>query len=389
MEPSSWQRCQLFKLYQMPYLIPSPSVINISDPETFNVLRVVFAIGGQGMSRKKYLALVLLLFFVISGAVYAISRLDGWGFLNPIRHHNVKVRIGSPASRAYSIFQLALVLGLFDKNGVDVELTQYTTGTPAMENLLAGNLDLIGLSQTPVMMQGFTRKDFKVLAHFSVFTNPFQIIARKDAGVQIAQDLRGKKINVAKDTTFEFFLHLFLGKIGINPQKDVKIVFLPDKDFLELLPEGKVDAVVAYDPFAGELKRKMGDNVVVFSDRGLYTTYGLLVVRDDLLQTNPKVVDGVLRSLTEAVLFYEQNRSESIRLLARHRGKSLEWLQQEMSGFSWSVELNQSLLLALESEARWRVSLGRSPASQIPNYLDIIDEKPLKKVRPFGVSIIR
>jgi ABC-type nitrate/sulfonate/bicarbonate transport system substrate-binding protein len=180
-----------------------------------------------------------------------------------------------------------------------------------------------------------------------------------------------------------------LGKIGINPQKDVEISFLPDAEFMELLPTGKVDAIVTYDPFAQELKRKMGDNIVAFSDRGLYTTYGLLVVRDDFLLANPRVVEGVLRSLTEAVLFHEQNRSEAIRLLAKHRGKSLEWLQKEMTGFSWSVELNQSLLLALESEARWRVSLGRSPASQMANYLDLIDEKPLKKVRPLAVSIIR
>ena len=55
----------------------------------------------------------------------------------------------------------------------------------------------------------------------------------------------------------------------------------------------------------------------------------------------------------------------------------------------FSLSLDQSLLAAMEDEARWMIKSGLTAEKRVPNFLDYIYEGGLKAIKPEAVSIIR
>ncbi len=51
--------------------------------------------------------------------------------------------------------------------------------------------------------------------------------------------------------------------------------------------------------------------------------------------------------------------------------------------------LDQSLILAMEDEARWMIKNNLTAEKQVPNFLNYIHEDGLKAIKPESVNIIR
>ena len=54
----------------------------------------------------------------------------------------------------------------------------------------------------------------------------------------------------------------------------------------------------------------------------------------------------------------------------------------------FSLSIDQSLILAMEDEARWMISNKLTGEKQVPNFLDYIWDDGLKAIKPEAVNII-
>jgi NitT/TauT family transport system substrate-binding protein len=55
----------------------------------------------------------------------------------------------------------------------------------------------------------------------------------------------------------------------------------------------------------------------------------------------------------------------------------------------FSLSLDQSLVAAMEDEARWMIANGLTSETEVPNFLDYIYMDGLQAVKPEAVNIIR
>lgn len=55
----------------------------------------------------------------------------------------------------------------------------------------------------------------------------------------------------------------------------------------------------------------------------------------------------------------------------------------------FSLSLDQSLILAMEDEARWMIKNNLTNEKNVPNFLDYIYEDGLKAVKPEAENVIR
>jgi NitT/TauT family transport system substrate-binding protein len=77
-------------------------------------------------------------------------------------------------------------------------------------------------------------------------------------------DLRGKTLAIPQlGRDAHLFMSLFVAYVGLNPQKDINWVVARPVDYLRLLTEGKIDALMAVPPFAQELRAKKLAHVLV------------------------------------------------------------------------------------------------------------------------------
>jgi NitT/TauT family transport system substrate-binding protein len=57
--------------------------------------------------------------------------------------------------------------------------------------------------------------------------------------------------------------------------------------------------------------------------------------------------------------------------------------------YQFSLSLDQSLITAMEDEARWMIKNYLTKEKNVPNFLDCIHEDALKALKPEAVNIIR
>jgi NitT/TauT family transport system substrate-binding protein len=65
------------------------------------------------------------------------------------------------------------------------------------------------------------------------------------------------------------------------------------------------------------------------------------------------------------------------------------YMEAVWSQNQYFLSLDQSLIVAMEDEARWMIRNGLTSGNEIPDFLNFIYEDGLKAVMPERVTIIR
>lgn len=278
--------------------------------------------------------------------------------------------------------------GYFRGNGVDITLKKYSTGGRSINRMFNNECDVSVSAGSPIVFQSFRHPDLRVISTIGFSDNTVRIIARKDRGIEKPADLKGKNIAAQKATSFHLFVSLFLTKNGLS-SKDVNLSFTRAEE-LELEEAwDRFDAISLKEPYATDAVRFLGDNAVVFEDRGLILTTFNVVSRSSYIKKHPEAIRRLLKAVVQAEEFAKEHPEKIFDLITKtHKYDKAKW-DIIMPDVHFIVTLEQSLLLTLEDEARWAISEGLTDKKEAPNYLDFIYTEGLESVKPEAVTIIR
>ncbi len=97
----------------------------------------------------------------------------------------------------------------------------------------------------------------------------------------------------------------------------------------------------------------------------------------------------VLKALADAER-YIINHPEAAKAVIQKKLKyGKAYMADVWPDYEFSLSLGQSLITAMEDEARWMISNGLTTEKQVPNFLNYIYIDGLKAIRPEAVNIIR
>jgi NitT/TauT family transport system substrate-binding protein len=277
--------------------------------------------------------------------------------------------------------------GFLRKEGLDVTIKEYASGRLALEGMLKGQAEFATVADPPIVVSSFERDDFKILATIACSDNDPKIVARRDRGIAKPADLAGKRIGTQKGSAVHFFLHHFLLKHRLKGTRTT-VVFLEPADLSPALVRGEIDAFSMREPLVGETQRLLGDNAILFEERGLYLKTFNLVATENAVKNRSSVVNKVLRSLIRAEEYTRRYPEQTRRKVANRLKISEPVLSREWGQLWLRVSLEQSLLLNLEDQARWAVSEGLVKEKKMPDFLNIIFLDPLHTIRPEAVRLI-
>ena len=275
----------------------------------------------------------------------------------------------------------------FDANGLRVNVKDtYPSGVATTDALLKGDVDIVWTAEFPMVRHAFEKRPISIITIFGRFTTEF-LFARKDRGVATISDLRGGRIGVARNTIAEFYLVRFLALNGVKPQ-DVSLVDLPGDQSREQITSGSIDRVVTWEPYANQIREQLGDKVVVWSIQSSQPGYGLIVARNDWLSASPEITNRFLKSLAQAEDYLVRNPEAAKTIVQKRMGLDDAGMQVFWSGIQSFLSLDQSLILAMEDEARWMIKNNLTREKQIPDFTKYIYWDGLKAIKPEAVSII-
>lgn len=300
------------------------------------------------------------------------------------------LRISSFKGELAALVWFADSEGLFTKHGLQAQVTGFDSGLAAVEALMAGNEDVATAAETVFVNKSLAPGNdvnLKILGEIAR-SESIAIVARLDRGIASVADLKGKKIALTSQTPSAYFLDRHLLYNHIDPGS-VTIVNLPPLKLVEAVVQGSVDAAITWEPYVWNAQQKLASNGRSWPAQSDQQFHFLLICAAGFVEKRPEAVKKLFRALSDAEAQLAADPARARQVLARRLAFDERYLATVWTKHTIGLSLDQTLLVAMEDQARWAIARGLTPASRPPNYLKSIEPGPLVSVRPDAVTLYR
>jgi len=215
--------------------------------------------------------------------------------------------------------------GFFRKHGVDVRLKVVNTGSDMVSAMEKREVQVGDMSVTTFLKARHAGNPFRVIgliqndATRSNADEPLAIVARKDSGIRpgAIEDLKGKRVGLAQAQTSDEYLKMVLARRGMK-YGDVTIVnIMAPPALAPALKEGKVDAVVSWEPYNTIVLDQVPESYTVMRGGGHLSYIMVATAHDPTIQADPKVLRNFVAGLAAASQYTRRNRDEAVEIFAK------------------------------------------------------------------------
>ncbi|HTD02430.1 ABC transporter substrate-binding protein [Undibacterium sp.] len=321
--------------------------------------------------RRMLSAHVLFLFALGCSAVSVASA-------NPAAPITIATGTGLPST----VIFVAEELGYFAKEGLNVRIENCVAAFRCIASMLDGKAQFSSAGDLAIMFNSVERKDFVILATYSSSPSILKLITRKSAHISKAQDLVGKRVGIIGKSASHYFLDNFLLFEGVDPKR-VEHVPLEVEDMPAALAGGTVDALSTFDSLISRQRAALGNDAfdIVVPSYNLSTH--LVALRKTVTQSHADTVK-LLRAMEKAVQFIASEPLKAKAILAKHSGMDRAAIDSLWAGSQFKLELDPSLLVTLNSAARWAKNENLISDTQFPDFSSFIYPEPLNTAKSKG-----
>lgn len=301
-----------------------------------------------------------------------------------------KITIGIQTSPAMATVMVAKNMGFFEKQGLNVELKEFTAGKFALAAFLAGSLDYSISADVPVTLATLSGNKIIVPAQVVKKTiNEVRVVVNNEnKNLNQEEYFKSKKRKLATSIGAgpEFFTYEFLNSIGIK-KDEIEIVSQNPKDMPVSLISGSVDAIAIYDPFAFFAEKGLGSLATTYTNGNIYSELYLLETNEDVLKDDSEI-KKILKALIDAENFIKTNPKESKEIVISYTKLNNETIDAIWNSYDFSIALTKQLSENFKKQTDWAIKTGKSKLdSKIPNFDQVIYTKALKDLDATRVDL--
>jgi ABC-type nitrate/sulfonate/bicarbonate transport system substrate-binding protein len=284
-------------------------------------------------------------------------------------------------------FYIAQDQNFFAQNGLNFSNKTYDSSLAALNGFLNGEVDLTVNGDYQLVLQAFAKQNISILASIDK-SSVIRLIGRKDKGIEKVTDLKGKRVGVILNSQFQFFLTRFLALQGMD-YKDIVPVNVSLAQSTEALIKGDVDAVMTVAPSIGQIQAQLGDNISIWEVQSSQPAFNIILARNDWIAQHPETIKKLLKAIDQADNYSIEHPDEAKAIIRKNiqvNEASIDalWPQHQLT-----ISLEQSMIVAMQDEARWMIDNNLTQEKQMPNFLNYIYFDGLKAVKPKAIDIIR
>jgi NitT/TauT family transport system substrate-binding protein len=236
------------------------------------------------------------------------------------------VRIGYLQKDLHQLaLRVAIENGLFEREGITVDLVQYGNGALEMDGFLAGQIDMGYLGAAPAMVKRINQEiPVTVMAAVNLEGSAIEVSkAEYDAGhVTTIADLVGKGVYQPGPSTVQnFLLRLALNQSGLSYDNITALTTSPSLMADSLTAENP--AFIAWEPFNAKAEYD-NKTVPLILSGNIWPNHPCCVLASDnaFLAARPDIVQKVIDIHVEAEEWILNNTAQAIAI-------ATEWLEMD------------------------------------------------------------
>jgi NitT/TauT family transport system substrate-binding protein len=252
---------------------------------------------------------------IIAGALAALTTVPG-GAAFALD----KVRLGKavPNSFAFGTTEVGIEAKIFEKEGLEIEVTAFRGDAQLQQGLTAGSLD-VGLGSGPGL--GFRAKGALSIGVAAMYGPPanLALVLPFDTPVKTVADLKGKRIGVTTAGSLTDWLVRELSRQQGWGSEGIAILALGQMQArLAAIQRGELDGMVIEAATGYELEEAgKTRNFMLFGDiaKDFYTH--VIFSTDDVVNNRPELLRRFLRGWFRTVAFMKTNKDFVVKVAAK------------------------------------------------------------------------
>ena len=258
---------------------------------------------------KKPIGWILLILLTI---VPALARAQG-------KPEKERVRIGYAARAVtHSLPFLANEAGLFREEGLQVEVVR-TAGAVSPMALISGDTDFATMSAFLMIPVAAQNREVVMLSGVTRYAS-MSLVSRPE--IRSAKELSGAIVGLQRPgDAYEKNARSALQHLGLNPDKDVRFLYLGSNEVMWTALETRRIAATMLTPPATLFARKAGMNFLVnLAELKIEYQGSTLATRRSFIRDHPNLTRRVVRAMVRGIHFYKTRREDTLKILSKFLG---------------------------------------------------------------------
>jgi ABC-type nitrate/sulfonate/bicarbonate transport system substrate-binding protein len=215
--------------------------------------------------------------------------------------------------------------GFFKKHGVDAKMLVVDTGTDMVNAMHDGRAQIGDMSTTTYLKAVHAGEPFKVIglimndATKDNCDTPLAIVTKKGRGIEAGRlsDLKGKKIGLARGQTSDEYFKMVLRRAKMKYEELTIENIWSQFGLAPALAEGKVDAVVSWEPYVTQVLTQVPDSYEVIRG-GQHMSYVMVATaHGPTIESKPELAKAIAAGLAQSSHFTRNNRDEAVEIFAK------------------------------------------------------------------------
>jgi len=256
-----------------------------------------------------------------------------------------KVKVATLKQASLTNAWVARQQGMFQRQGLDVELVEFRSGNEAIAAQRGGHVDII--LSIPGTAMAANEKGFDLVLvgqnETSKATPPDSgaLLVLNDSPIASLKDLEGRKIALSNLRSQK---HVAVMKVlkgaGLDPAK-AQFVELPYNNHADALKAKQIDVSASLDPWTTQMRTSglakvlAWDYVASVPEQPIGAWY----VRADYARRNKEVIDKFAAAIRESIDFMRADEARARQMVSGYTGLALE-LMKDMPINNWSYRID-------------------------------------------------
>ena len=292
-----------------------------------------------------------------------------------------KMTIATGVDPAFSQFYVAKEAGIFEKNGLDVTINTGPSGSAMVPFLINNQVQAAYGSDLAGVINHQVDANIVAVADGTYLVKWLSVVGRN---VQTLEELKGKKIGIAKGTGSEIFWNRVLEKRHLKAA-DFTLVNVEAPEMLAATERGDIDGFAVWEPWPTRTLQTVKGTKILQDAEGIYNNINFVYMNRGWIEQNKETAEKFMRSLVEANDLIEKDRPAAAKMVSKFLKMPLELATELMPkveyDMNWMPRSIESIQVSEDQLAQQKKLKAPLDYTQYV-YMDL-----LKKVRPENVKV--
>ena len=250
------------------------------------------------------------------------------------------LRVGTNQWTGYETLYLARDLDFF--NSKYIKLKELPSSTEVIRAFKQGRLDVAALTLDEVLLLAQTEQDLRIFLVMDISNGADKVIVGKDI-LQLSE-LKNKTIAMEGSALGAYMLYHLLKAAKLD-LSDVKVNSATVDQHLELMINGKSDAVITFDPTASSLTR-LGYRELFNSSQIPNKIVDVLVTKQSVIEQQGDNLAALISGQWRALDYLQSNPSDAYRRIVPRLAISVSELDGSYKTLKLPAQLQNQQLFA-------------------------------------------